>query len=165
MPLSHFIPCLQCPGCRQEVVPKSDGQCVACPVCSKVKRRVFRFCWDCQREWPSKSSSNGTCTKPNCALRAALLSDKQISDPNSSARGCPYFRACPKCNALLTHNGQGCRNIICPTCCTGLCFRCLRPRCFLTGLNLRDFIRDRQRLLEVEQCTIVDNSQSLMALQ
>lgn len=160
--LLHALPSLQCPGCHQEVVPKSEGQCVVCRLCSKVKRRVFRFCWDCQREWSCKTSSN-TCTQPNCALRAALLSDKRISDPNSSAKGCPYFRACPGCNGLLTHNGQGCPNITCPVCATEFCFRCLRPRCFRTDLVFY-FLRNRQRLNEVEHCTIVENSERLMQL-
>ncbi|XP_053086617.1 E3 ubiquitin-protein ligase ARIH2 [Pangasianodon hypophthalmus] len=165
--MSHSTTKPKCPGCHQEVVTISEGQSVACPLCSKQKRRVFRFCRDCQREWPCSTSPNSSCTLPNCALRAALLSDKRISDPNSSAKGCPYFRACPKCNALLTHNGQGCPNIECPECFTEFCFRCLRPSCFRTGFNLA-FLGDRHRMNvvpQVEQCTIVDNSQSLMALR
>ncbi|XP_060768150.1 E3 ubiquitin-protein ligase RNF19A [Neoarius graeffei] len=161
--MSHSTAKPKCPGCHEEVVPNSEGQCVVCKLCSKQKRRVFRFCWDCQREWPRKTSPN-ICTRSNCALRAALLSDKRISDPHSSAKGCPYFRACPGCRALLTHNGQGCPNITCPTCHTEFCFRCLRPRCIYTNLMLLDFIRNRHRLDDIERCTIVDNRERLMQL-
>ncbi|XP_047007921.1 E3 ubiquitin-protein ligase lubel [Ictalurus punctatus] len=166
--MSHSTTKPKCPGCHQDVVTDSERQCVVCKLCSKAKRRVFSFCWDCQREWPRSTSSNSSCTQPNCALRAALISDKRISDPNSSAKGCPYFRACPACNALLTHNGQGCPNITCPKCSIGFCFRCLRPGCFLTDLDLIPFIRERHRLIglpQLQPCTIVDNSQSLMALR
>ncbi|KAF4073293.1 hypothetical protein AMELA_G00257320 [Ameiurus melas] len=166
--MSHSTTKPKCPGCHREVVPNSEGQCIVCHLCSKAKRRVFRFCWDCQREWPCSTSANSSCTQPNCALRAALISDKRISDTNSSAKGCPFFRACPKCYALLTHNGQGCPNIVCPKCSTGFCFRCLRPRCIFTDLNLIHFIRERHRLNELpqfQQCTIVDNTQSLVALR
>ncbi|GAA6074576.1 uncharacterized protein si:ch211-284e13.9 [Tachysurus ichikawai] len=171
----------QCPDCNKEVVKKSDGQCVVCQSCSEAKRRVFRFCWDCQREWPKTTSAYSACNQPNCALRAALLSDKRISDPNSSAKGCPYFRACPNCNALLTHDGQGCPKINCPKCFTAFCFRCLRQRCIRTDydllrlinrtdyellrLNIRTHLElQRQQFSDIQECTIVDNSQSLMAL-
>lgn len=160
-----FIPCLQCPGCNQNLVPNSEMQSVVCPSCSKAKRRVFRFCWDCQREWPHSASPNSTCAQLKCAIRAALLSDKRISDPDSLANGCPYFRACPKCNALLTHNGIGCPNITCPECFTEFCFRCLRTNCFGIALNIFGLLRRRYLLNEADQCTIVENSQSLLALR
>ncbi|KAI5085580.1 hypothetical protein C0J45_23690, partial [Silurus meridionalis] len=161
--LHLFLPSLQCPGCHQEVATSSKAQCVPCKLCSKVKRRVLLFCWDCQREWPQSASSSSSCTLQNCALRAALLSDTRISDHNSSAFGCPYFRACPRCNALLTHNGQGCPNIECPKCGTEFCFRCLRPDCLGLGLRFLNILRDVQRLTDARlNCTIVGNAQSLM---
>ncbi|KAK2816575.1 hypothetical protein Q7C36_022846 [Tachysurus vachellii] len=162
--MSHSTRKPKCPACHQEVVKKSDGQCVVCQSCSKEKRCIFRFCWDCQREWPKTTSAYSACNQPNCALRAALLSDKRISNANSSAQGCPYFRACPNCNALLTHNGQGCPKINCPKCFTAFCFRCLRPRCIRTDFYLIDFELLSHRFNNVQECTIVDNSQSLMAL-
>ncbi|KAF4073294.1 hypothetical protein AMELA_G00257330 [Ameiurus melas] len=144
--MSHSTTKPKCPHCHQRVVTDSTRQCVVCQLCSKAKRRVFRFCWDCQREWPDTTSPNSSCTQPNCALRAALISKKRIKDPNSSVMGCPYFRACPTCNTLLTHNGDGCPDIECPECCTEFCFRCLDQICSLD---------------EVQECTIVDNRQSL----
>ncbi|KAF7688890.1 hypothetical protein HF521_013697 [Silurus meridionalis] len=163
--MSHCTTKPKCPGCHQEVATSSKAQCVPCKLCSKVKRRVFRFCWDCQREWPQSASSSSSCTLQNCALRAALLSDTRISDRNSSAFGCPYFRACPRCNALLTHNGQGCPNIKCPKCNTYFCFRCLQLRCFGRALIFSNMIWNMDRLTEAAQsCTIVDNNQSLLRI-
>ncbi|KAG7314483.1 hypothetical protein KOW79_021786 [Hemibagrus wyckioides] len=163
--MSHSTSKPKCPGCNQEVIKNSDGQCVACQLCSKKKRRVFCFCWDCQREWPRTISAKSICTQPNCALRAALLSDKRISDSNSSAKGCPYFRACPNCKALLTHNGIGCSLITCPKCSTEFCFRCLCSECTGFDLNMVDFELHRHVFNDTPQCNIMDNSQSLMSLR
>ncbi|KAF7688889.1 E3 ubiquitin-protein ligase ARIH2 [Silurus meridionalis] len=163
--MSHCTPKPKCPGCHQEVATSSKAQCVPCKLCSKVKRRVFRFCWDCQREWPQSASSSSSCTLQNCALRAALLSSKRIKDHNSSAFGCPYFRACPRCNALLTHNGQGCPNIECPKCGTEFCFRCLQLSDFCPGTLDSNDSSDEEEFVEGEQsCTIVDNNQSLVSI-
>ncbi|KAK7173362.1 hypothetical protein R3I93_003246 [Phoxinus phoxinus] len=159
----------KCPICQQSDIGKLDGQRAVCRSCSKSKRCVFQFCLACQREWPRDSSTTNSCMLPNCALRAALLSDTKISDPQSSARGCPYFRACPGCKALLTHNGIGCPNIVCPHCGRGFCFRCLRQRCFgqinfeaLGLLNHRlSFFQDE---VHVSPCKVVDNKQNLTVL-
>ncbi|KAM9441195.1 uncharacterized protein Hap1MRO34_026288 [Clarias gariepinus] len=168
--MSHSTAKPKCPACQQEVVTFSEGQCVVCTLCSKVKRRVYRFCRDCQRQWPHNTSPSSLCKQKNCALRAALLSDERISDPSSSAVGCPYFRACPKCNALLTHTGEGCPNIACPECHTEFCFRCLKSDCFLREEDYDDDYDyddddddEIESLHELEECIIVDNSQSLVA--
>ncbi|XP_062844880.1 uncharacterized protein si:ch211-284e13.9 [Trichomycterus rosablanca] len=150
----------KCPICHQSDVKKLGGQCAVCQPCSKSLQRVYRFCWACQREWPNNLSVQSTCTLPNCALRAALLSDKEITDPKSSARGCPYFRACPQCKALLTHNGVGCPNIKCPECKTTFCFRCHRSRCF----GIRPPIGFLSLGREIEACDIVKNRQCVITL-
>nr|XP_055053959.1 potential E3 ubiquitin-protein ligase ariadne-2-like [Misgurnus anguillicaudatus] len=161
----------KCPGCNQSNIRKLEGQRAVCMSCSKTKRRVFQFCWACQREWPRDASTTDSCMLPNCALRAALLSVKQIDDPRSSAKGCPYFRACPRCKALLTHNGQGCPKITCVNCRTMFCFRCLGQRCI--GLTPEHFAAFRLRLYRrlslineynLQPCTVVDNMQSLVRL-
>lgn len=132
-----------------------------------MKRGVFQFCRACQREWP-QNASNYACTLSNCALRAALLSDTKISDPHSSVRGCPFFRACPGCKALLTHSGIGCPNITCPHCNTWFCFRCLHVGHF--GMRI---IGDRGLLTRplflfhehaITGCRVVDNKLSLVIL-
>ncbi len=105
---------------------------------------------------------------PKCAFRAALLSVKQISDPQSSVNGCPYFRACPGCQALLTHNGEGCPNIICPHCDEEFCFCCLRPECYGNeydddGDDTDEYDSDSDDT-KIEPCVIVDNAEILKHL-
>ncbi|XP_056312977.1 E3 ubiquitin-protein ligase lubel-like isoform X1 [Danio aesculapii] len=155
----------KCPSCASSDVGVLDSQRAVCGYCSKVNRRVFQFCCDCQREWPRDASSTSACMLPDCALRAALLSDTKISDPFSSARGCPFFRACPKCKALLTHNGKGCPNITCPHCHTYFCFRCLSRRCIgLMDFDIDyhiDYFPQRGPLRhghDISICRVVDNS-------
>ncbi|XP_051981699.1 E3 ubiquitin-protein ligase lubel-like [Xyrauchen texanus] len=156
----------KCPGCQQFNIRKLDGQRAVCKSCSKVNRRVFQFCWACQREWPQHALTTDSCVLPNCALRAALLSVKQISDPVSSVRGCPYFRACPGCKALLTHNSVGCPNIICPHCHTEFCFRCMRPQCYDNDeYDESDTDEDEEEDIEIEQCVIADNNEILLNLE
>ncbi|XP_016401491.1 probable E3 ubiquitin-protein ligase RNF144A-A [Sinocyclocheilus rhinocerous] len=144
----------KCPSCQRSDIRKLDGQRAVCRTCSKAKRCVFQFCWACQREWPCNASTTNSCMLPNCALRAALLSVKQISDPQSSVNGCPYFRACLGCQALLTHNGEGCPNIICPHCDEEFCFRCLRPECYDD-----EYDDDDDDDPDTEPCVIVDNAE------
>ncbi|XP_059405156.1 uncharacterized protein si:ch211-284e13.9 [Carassius carassius] len=150
----------KCPSCQQSDIRKLDGQRAVCKSCSKAKRTVFQFCWACQREWPYDASTTNSCMLPNCAFRAALLSVKHIHDPQSSVNGCPYFRACLGCHALLTHSGEGCPNIICPQCDKEFCFRCLRPEC-----NDNEYYgSDDEDDTETEPCVIVDNAEILKHL-
>ncbi|XP_076867015.1 uncharacterized protein LOC143518419 isoform X2 [Brachyhypopomus gauderio] len=127
----------KCPLCLGSDTVKLNGLRAMCRQCSKSRRRVYSFCWACQREWPKKAEAEASCNLDRCALRAALLSDECITEPHSSAKGCPFFRACPECNTLVTHNGVGCPNVRCPQCRKGFCFRCLRRVCY--GMRARDF--------------------------
>uniref|UniRef100_A0A9J8A133 Si:ch211-284e13.9 n=1 Tax=Cyprinus carpio carpio TaxID=630221 RepID=A0A9J8A133_CYPCA len=159
----------KCPGCQQSNIRKLDGQRAVCKSCSKAKKTVFLFCWACQREWPRDASTTNSCMLPNCAFRAALLSVIQIDDPQSSVNGCPYFRACLGCQALLTHNGEGCPNIICPHCDKKFCFRCLRPECYdneyYNGDDDTDEYYDSDdEDTETQLCVIVDNAAILKDL-
>ncbi|XP_051749149.1 E3 ubiquitin-protein ligase RNF144A-like [Ctenopharyngodon idella] len=158
----------KCPFCQQSDIGILDSQRAVCRSCSKSNRCVFQFCMACQREWPRDASTTKSCVLPDCALRAALLSNTRISDPQSSVRGCPFFRACPGCKALLTHSGIGCPNIVCPHCKTQFCFRCLRRWC--PGIRNVDHIEFLTRGLafsignEMRPCIVVDNKQSLTEL-
>ncbi|KAK2911882.1 hypothetical protein Q8A67_004015 [Cirrhinus molitorella] len=156
----------KCPGCHRSDIKKLDGQRAVCKSCSKAKRCVFQFCWACQREWPHDASTTTSCMLPNCALRAALLSVKNISDPQSSVNGCPFFRACPGCQSLLTHNGEGCPNIVCPDCDEVFCFRCLRQECFDNEYYDGEYYDDDDDDddTETEPCVIVDNAEILKDL-
>ncbi|KAG9351574.1 hypothetical protein JZ751_022825 [Albula glossodonta] len=122
----------RCPRCLQEQAKIVMDQRAVCKLCSKALRRVYQFCWACQREWQGKTGSN-SCDLPWCGLRAALLSSDVITDQKSSVNECPFFRACPSCKALLTHSGEGCPNIVCPDCHTEFCFRCLSEHCTGNG--------------------------------
>ncbi|XP_035383149.1 E3 ubiquitin-protein ligase lubel-like [Electrophorus electricus] len=151
----------KCPRCKGSDISKLDGQCALCRPCSRLRRGVYYFCWACRREWPTAAKAHAACSLAHCALRAALLSDKLIVDPDSSALGCPFFRACPQCKALLTHDGKGCPNMVCPQCHAHFCFRCLRQRCYGIGVfALQQMLHEHCP----ETCTIVDNSRSLAAL-
>lgn len=144
-----------------------DGQRAVCKSCSEATRRVFQFCSACQREWPRDASITNSCALPNCALRAALLSPQLIDDLRSSAKGCPYFRACPKCKALLTHNGDGCPKIKCGKCSNMFCFRCLRQLCFriddlvILGLHPEFSLFQEQH---ISLCRVVSNTEILADL-
>ncbi|KAL0193140.1 hypothetical protein M9458_011436, partial [Cirrhinus mrigala] len=97
-------------------------------------------------------------------LHAAQLV-KQISDPQSSVNGCPYFRACPGCHTLLTHNGEGCPNIICPDCDEEFCFRCLQQECFANEYYVNDYDEDYDSDdAEAKPCVVVDNAETLKHL-
>ncbi|KAL4631439.1 E3 ubiquitin-protein ligase ARIH2-like [Arapaima gigas] len=135
----------QCPRCQQPCPRPEYGHRTVCATCSKTRRKVFLFCWACRREWHELAEET-SCSLPGCELRAALLSTKTITHHNTSVDGCPFFRACPSCKTLLTHTGQGCKNIKCPVCNTWLCFRCLK-----TGICHG-------------VCRTVDNKASLRAL-
>ena len=93
-------------------------------------------------------------------------------DPNSAAFGCPFFRACPGCKALLTHDGVGCSNITCPHCDKGFCFRCLRDECYpeeeyeynFSGLSGDDDDDDDDDEDGDGPCVLVDNSSAVLSL-
>ncbi|XP_061089431.1 probable E3 ubiquitin-protein ligase RNF144A [Conger conger] len=137
---------LQCPRCQKCSGKKIDSQRSVCSACSEELRRVYQFCSACRREWPKGMTGGSSCTLPGCAVRAALMSNQTITANTSSVFRCPFFRACPRCKALLTHTGWGCPNIVCPHCSTRFCFRCLKSGpCF-------------------SHCEMVDNSASLRAL-
>ncbi|XP_058630857.1 uncharacterized protein si:ch211-284e13.9 isoform X2 [Onychostoma macrolepis] len=160
----------KCPSCQQSDIRKLDGQRAVCRSCSKAKRAVFQFCWACQREWPRSALTTNSCMLPKCAFHAALLSVKQICDPQSSVNGCPYFRACPGCQALLTHNGEGCPNIVCPHCYKEFCFRCLRSQCYDNEYDdngyddTDEYYESDDDDTETESCVIVDNAEILKHL-
>ncbi|XP_056602371.1 probable E3 ubiquitin-protein ligase RNF144A-A [Triplophysa dalaica] len=153
---------IKCPGCHHSSKRTLNGQRVVCKTCSKSKKCVFQFCYVCQREWPRDAMSTDECVLPNCALRAALLSAKQIDNPESSVRGCPYFRACPRCKALLTHDSDGCPYIVCSNCNEEFCFRCMAPECDYDECYDSDF--DDNEFEVMKPCVIKNNSELLQQL-
>ncbi|XP_063059484.1 uncharacterized protein si:ch211-284e13.9 [Engraulis encrasicolus] len=152
---------MQCPRCLQSECRVVDGHRCVCRPCSKSLRRVYHYCWACQREWPRGTASNlgGACTLPNCGKRAALLHADTIRDKSSAADCCPFFRACPACTALLTHDGTGCRYITCPApnCHTEFCFRCLQTECILEEEDDGSYLSGYEDEEPVDLCVIVGN--------
>ncbi|XP_076866896.1 uncharacterized protein LOC143518343 [Brachyhypopomus gauderio] len=136
----------KCPLCQGSDTVKVNGHRAMCHRCSK-SYDIYCFCKACQLERLKSAEADASCRPARCALRAVLLSEECITDPSSPAKGCPFFRACPKCNTLVTHNGRICPNVTCPGCSTLFCFRCIRQM-YCRGVG----------------CTIVDNSRSLEAL-
>ncbi|XP_043932034.1 E3 ubiquitin-protein ligase ARIH2-like [Protopterus annectens] len=135
----------KCPGCNTPTERScAPNLCQPCYICSVKKRIVYQFCWSCLQEWKGPSPKSDCCSNKDCMIRGALLSGN-IDTPGSSVKGCPRFRVCPGCNALLTHTNNGCRNIHCPACGRSMCYRCLAdPSC--------------------KNCTIQDNSSTLKRL-
>ncbi|KAK1153319.1 E3 ubiquitin-protein ligase RNF144A-like [Acipenser oxyrinchus oxyrinchus] len=118
----------KCPGCSLLLPrPGSGSRSVPCKACSIAKRKVFQFCWDCQQEWRAPSSQeDNDCGNKDCATQACLLSCPAIKLPGSQLDGCPCFRACPQCHALISHTLRGCSQVKCPQCAHAFCYRCLR---------------------------------------
>ncbi|CAM4678250.1 unnamed protein product [Lepidochelys olivacea] len=114
----------QCPGCQHLVQRLDPGTLrTPCLPCSQRAGGLFCFCWGCRREWRDPSSHADS----RCPLQAALHDAPKIQAPRSSIHGCPSLRACPGCNALLTHTTQGYSMVVCPECRCCFCYRCLRP--------------------------------------
>lgn len=145
---SNFVTVLlQCPRCQSWCSKGSCGVRNVCKPCSKQLHQVYQFCWACRREWPKEAALESVCSLPQCGLRAALLSPETITVPGASVVGCPFFRVCPGCKALVSHTGTGCHNLKCPDCRIWFCFRCMKK-----GICL-------------ENCRIVDNSSSIRDLK
>ncbi|KAL2094903.1 hypothetical protein ACEWY4_009622 [Coilia grayii] len=95
-------------------------QCFTCP------GKPF-ICGTCLSPWQGRpGDAKRHCPNKKCAVVGILLTCSLITDPNSKVKGCPEFRACPKCYSLMTHNGEGCNNIGCSECTHVFCYICLR---------------------------------------
>ncbi|XP_066578446.1 uncharacterized protein LOC136768251 [Amia ocellicauda] len=120
----------QCPRCQEPVRVVPGGSVVVpCQSCSVSLRRVFQFCTDCGRESKGPApGGGGGCTRSDCALQAALLSSETVS--RGIVAGCPLFRQCPNCQALLSHSGTGCPEVQCPHCGVSFCYSCQQRHCY-----------------------------------
>lgn len=118
----------QCPGCNSLVMRKDlNNLNVECSECTERKGRIYRFCWQCMREWKgpaprSDGCDNNGCQSPLDVLRnCAVLVFKDVK----GVHGCPSIRACPTCGMLLEHNKRQCKSIVCKRCNIKFCFVCL----------------------------------------
>ncbi|XP_067880123.1 E3 ubiquitin-protein ligase RNF144A-like isoform X2 [Heterodontus francisci] len=116
----------KCPDCNF-LVQRVDLQslCVECLFCSNARGKLYQFCWDCLREWKSPASHSTDCGNKSCTITAMLLSCPLIEAPDIEVHQCPVVRACPNCEALVSHCLEGCPQVECPNCFHSFCYRCL----------------------------------------
>ncbi|XP_036420265.1 uncharacterized protein LOC118803854 [Colossoma macropomum] len=118
---------LKCPDCTSPLKPILDTagrpmpllQCLQCPAGQPLCEQCL---YPCSNN-PDKSTT--TCTNKSCQLVLVLLTCEEVTDPLSKVKGCPLFRACPKCRSLMMHE-RGCKYVACMKCQHRYCFICLR---------------------------------------
>lgn len=125
---------IQCPDCGT-FIERSDvfNLCVECSVCTERTRRIFEFCWQCEREWKGPRPRADQCGNVGCkSADQDLLRDcpmitlSSVVYKDSSVHvQCPAIRACPFCGVLIEHN-EGCKIMSCRECKTQFCFACLK---------------------------------------
>uniref|UniRef100_H2ZWS0 RBR-type E3 ubiquitin transferase n=1 Tax=Latimeria chalumnae TaxID=7897 RepID=H2ZWS0_LATCH len=122
----------KCPECCLYVQRiDSENLCMPCLPCSE-KKKVYKFCWACLREWQGDAPCMDCCDNPMCIATATLLSCPVIAEGHGRLSGCPMFRACPNCETLIQHMLTHCINMTCPNCANYFCFRCLKTPCYGT---------------------------------
>ncbi|XP_062392379.1 E3 ubiquitin-protein ligase ARIH2-like [Sardina pilchardus] len=82
------------------------------------------LCATCLSPWQGPPGVLGRCANKRCAVVGTLLTCGLVTDPTSKVKGCPEFRACPKCCSLLMHS-CGCKYVICSQCSHTFCYICL----------------------------------------
>ncbi|XP_062300435.1 ankyrin repeat and IBR domain-containing protein 1-like [Scomber scombrus] len=119
-----------CPGCKYRVVRTDlNDLSVHCSVCTTEKKKVYRFCWQCLREWKGPAPRSDRCDNDDCViqpLETLTKCSEIIFEDVVGVTGCPSIRACPTCGLLLEHNRKKCKNIVCHRCKVEFCFVCLK---------------------------------------
>ncbi|XP_036968996.1 probable E3 ubiquitin-protein ligase ARI5 [Acanthopagrus latus] len=125
----NFLDIKQCPGCKSRVVRNDLSNLnVECSVCTVSKRRTYRFCWQCLREWKGRAPRSDRCDNDGCPDPLDILKNcpdivfKDVKGVDS----CPCIRACPTCGMLVEHNKKQCKSMVCPRCKVKFCFVCLK---------------------------------------
>ncbi|KAL3046313.1 hypothetical protein OYC64_004344 [Pagothenia borchgrevinki] len=119
-----------CPGCQTYVERKNlTNLSVICTVCTKDKKKVYEFCWQCLKQWKGKRPRSDRCDNDGCinhdlellkTCKTTTLPKAKEVDPF------PSIRVCPTCGQRAEHDTTGCKNIICPRCQVEFCFVCLK---------------------------------------
>ncbi|XP_062300436.1 uncharacterized protein LOC134005529 [Scomber scombrus] len=119
-----------CPGCNSSVERADlNNLSVLCSVCTAEKKKVYRFCWQCLREWKGPAPRSDRCDNDDCINEPLETLRKCPEIPFKDVKGvtsCPCIRACPTCGLLVEHSSKGCKNIICHQCHVEFCFVCLK---------------------------------------
>src|SRR6218665_684941 len=120
----------KCPGCQIWCfrAPEVRNNCVRCPLCTKNNGVGFDFCWACENEWRSSTSSGG------CGNLDWDGNDKRlrivatcITKKINSCLECPSIRGWPKCGILIEHK-DACGHVNCTNCECAFCFICLKVK-------------------------------------
>ncbi|KAG5284028.1 hypothetical protein AALO_G00022160 [Alosa alosa] len=116
----------RCPTCSSvlHIVQGTDWQASPVTQCINCPTKPY-LCATCFSPWQGSPGVLGHCANKRCAVVGNLLTCGLITDPNSPVKGCPEFRACPKCYCLLMHNNKGCNNVTCLQCHHDFCYICL----------------------------------------
>ncbi|XP_065807089.1 potential E3 ubiquitin-protein ligase ariadne-2-like [Labrus bergylta] len=143
----------KCPGCESLVVRKDQNNLrVCCTVCTRNKRRVYEFCWQCLKKWTHPSEHADYCANPECVNQPLEILRKcpEINFKNvRMVTGCPSVRACPTCGFLIEHSGKKCNHIKCPRCKEEFCFVCLSTVCYSYFRACNDGVAPRQTSIPV----------------
>jgi len=144
--LKNFVDFKQCPRCKSFIERLNlNNLRVKCTLCTKMSRRNYEFCWQCEREWnyTCNNQSSTTCGRENCVFQKDLviLSNCKLIKLSgcSNLPPIPSIRACPSCGQLVEHNGAACKNIICHKCGVEFCFACLETTKVCQKLNPRSW--------------------------
>uniref|UniRef100_A0A3Q3FW05 RING-type domain-containing protein n=1 Tax=Labrus bergylta TaxID=56723 RepID=A0A3Q3FW05_9LABR len=114
---AEFCEIKPCPKCRTHV-ERTDlsNLCVHCTICTADQKKIYYFCWQCQREWKVSGPRSDHCENDGC-----INKDLQLLQTCKT-----IMRACPKCGLSVEHSSQYCKNITCPRCHIEFCFVCLK---------------------------------------
>ncbi|XP_036969001.1 probable E3 ubiquitin-protein ligase RNF144A-A [Acanthopagrus latus] len=125
----NFLDIKQCPGCKSRVVRNDLSNLnVECSVCTASKRRTYRFCWRCLKEWKGRAPRSDRCDNDGCPDPLETLKNCPdiVFESVKGINGCPSIRACPTCGMLVEHNKKQCKSMVCPRCKVKFCFVCLK---------------------------------------
>ncbi|XP_042258104.1 probable E3 ubiquitin-protein ligase RNF144A [Thunnus maccoyii] len=118
-----------CPGCKSRVMRADQNDLsVLCSVCTADKKKDYRFCCQCSREWKGPFPRSDRCKNDGCInllVETLRKCPEIIFKDVKDVTGCPSIRACPTCGQLVEHNTKLCKSIICRRCKVKFCFVCL----------------------------------------
>jgi len=103
----EFLGGQDCPHCKALIIkPESLGNRVKCSFCKKAD-----FCWKCLCPW---RGSGSVCGNEVCAGKkdSNYLLKTCPTKTIDHIEGVPIYRACPKCESLISHK-EACRHMTC----------------------------------------------------
>ncbi|XP_073676355.1 uncharacterized protein [Garra rufa] len=119
-----------CPGCGtfiERLDTSSLG--VECFICTKRIGKIYKFCWQCLREWKGLQPCAEQCENVGCNIndQEQLKDCSMVTLRYIENVQCPAIRACPCCGVLIAHSNVGCKIMTCHKCHNKFCFLCLKP--------------------------------------